>query len=162
MISCLFFMKKAGDQPCLKYLTCDGFLNFSNDIFHSYIHLLTISCLEFNLAVFDSLTDCNTVWDTDQFHILELDTRSFITVIQNDFIAFASKIFIDALCFLNLLGILCGNDDDGNLIWRNFNRPVDAVFICVLLSKCSHGSGWTDTIGTHPYILQLVIGIKIT
>ena len=109
-------MKKAGDQPCLKYLTCDGFLNFSNDIFHSYIHLLTISCLEFNLAVFDSLTDCNTVWDTDQFHILELDTRSFITVIQNDFIAFASKLFIDALCFLNLLGILCGNDDDGNLM----------------------------------------------
>ncbi len=106
-----------------------------------------------------SVADHDTVRDTDQFHVGELDARAglLVAVVEQYFKTGSRQVGVEFVRRFTNGVRLVAQRDQRNLERREGVVPDDAVFVAVLFDGSGNHSGNTDAVATHRQIDRLAV-----
>ena len=135
-----------------------------NRFFHPYFTLVRIaSALVFDDTLSGKLADGDPYRNPDQISVLELDARTFVSVVPDDLNTGLCQCIIDLLtdCVLCLVARLHLCNDD--MLRRYRHRPDDAALVMVLrhVDDSLERTGNTNAVAAHPDQLILLILILV-
>ena len=113
--------------------------------------MLTLAAeLVLYFALSGKLADCDSDRDSDEVCVIELDSRSLITVVYHYFNAHRLEFLLDVVSYLQLCLVFRLDYCHDNMIRSDGQRPDDSLVVMMLLYYSLHRSCDSYAVATHP------------
>src|SRR5471030_1597566 len=124
-------------------------INDISDFYHLLFTAATIFVLDF-FSVEITIANNDGMWNTDQLHIGEHNSRPFFAVVQQDFDALVAQGGVQVFRrVFHPVGFMHIHRQNGDMERRDGQRPKYPAIIMVLFDGSSHHAGYADTVTTH-------------